>query len=81
MSVEPGRRAAEEPSSGPVLATALVLGFVLMAIQLWVLTVALDLLLGGARDGFLRLVVTSAAVFAGGLLVLRLLEAPRRRPA
>ncbi len=75
------RRDREEAWSGPVLATALMIGLVLMAIQLWLLTVALDLLLGGATEGFLRLVVASGAVFAGGLLVLRLLGAPRRREA
>lgn len=67
------------PWAGPVVATALVLGLLLMSLQLWLLTVALDLLLGGRSEGFLRLVVASGAVFAGGLLVLRLLEAPERR--
>ncbi len=68
-----------QPWAGPILATALLLGLVLMAIQLWLLTVALDLLLGGRPEGLLRLAVASAAVFAGGLLVLRLLRAPARR--
>jgi polyferredoxin len=68
----------EEPAwAGPVLTTALVLGFVLMALQLWLLTVALDLLLGGKTQGFFRLAATSGAVFAGGVLVLALL---RKRP-
>lgn len=76
--MNPSPNAPVEPWSGPILTTALVLGLVLMALQLWILTVALDLLLGGRTEGFLRLTLASAAVFAGGLLVLRLLEAPRR---
>ncbi len=63
---------------GPVLTTAVALGLLLLAVQLWILTVALDLLLGGGREGFLRLAVVSGAVFAGGLLVLRLLGARTR---
>jgi hypothetical protein len=70
-------RPEDHVTAGPVLTTALALGFVLMALQLWLLTVALDLFLGGRSDGFLRLAATSGAVFAGGLLVLALL---RRRP-
>ncbi len=57
-----------QPWAGPILATALMLGLVLLAIQLWLLTVALDLLLGGG-GGFVRLAVASAGVFAGGVLV------------
>ncbi len=68
-----------QPWAGPILATALMLGLVLMAIQLWLLTVALDLLLGGGDGGFLRLAVASAGVFAGGVLVMWLLRAPARR--
>ena len=60
---------------GPVLTTALALGLVLMGLQLWLLTVALDLLLSGKPAGILRLALASGAVFAGGLLVLRLLRA------
>jgi hypothetical protein len=43
------------PWTGPVLTTALAIGLVLMALQLWLLTVALDLYLGGRTDGFLVL--------------------------
>jgi hypothetical protein len=81
VNADPRRREGHPPASGPVVATALTLGFVLMAIQLWILTVALDLLLGGATRGFLRLVLASGAVFAGGILVLRLLGPPRQREA
>ncbi len=68
-----------QPWAGPILATALMLGLVLMGIQLWLLTVALDLFLAGRTDGLLRLAGASAAVFAGGVIVLRLLRAPARR--
>ncbi len=70
-------RPLREPASaweGPVVTAALLLGLTLMAIQLWLLTVALDLLLGGKAHGFGRLALASGAVFAGGLLVLRLLR-------
>lgn len=63
---------------GPVLTTGVALGLVLMALQLWLLTVALDLLLSGRTEGIDRLAVGSGAVFAGGLLVLRLLRARPR---
>ena len=69
------------PWAGPILATALTVGLVLMGLQLWLLTVALDLLLGGRSEGFGRLALASAAVFAGGVLVLRVLRAPARRGA
>lgn len=59
----------------PVLTAALALGLVLTAIQLWILTVALDLFLGGGDAPLWRLAAVSGGVFAGGLLVLRLLRA------
>jgi hypothetical protein len=62
----------------PVLTAALALGLVLMAIQLWILTVALDLLLGGGDAPLWRLALASGAVFGGGLLVLKVLRAPPR---
>ncbi len=72
------KRPGYEPTpawEAPVVTTALLLGFALMGIQLWLLTVALDLLLGGRSEGLLRLALASGAVFAGGVLVLRLLRA------
>jgi len=69
------------PWEAPVLNAALALGLVLMGLQLWLLTVALDLLLqGGERASLWRLAAASGAVFVGGLLVLKLLRArPRVR--
>ncbi len=62
----------------PVLTAALALGLLLMGVQLWILTVALDLLLGGRTEGFLRLAAVSGVVFAGGVVVLKLLGARSR---
>jgi hypothetical protein len=75
--------AASHAWQGPVLAAALLLGLVLMAVQLWILTVALDLYLGGLEASLWPLAGASGAVFLGGLLVLRLLRAPpgARTPA
>lgn len=67
------------PWDAPVVNAALALGLVLMALQLWILTVALDLLLEGGEPGRLwRLAGASSGVFAGGLLVLKLLRARPR---
>jgi Family of unknown function (DUF6755) len=63
------------PWEAPVLTAALLLGLLLTAIQLWILTVALDLFLSGRGEPLWQLAVASGAVFAGGLLVLRLLRA------
>jgi hypothetical protein len=65
------------PGTQALLLAVLVLGVILMGIQLWLLTVALDLYLGGAGDGIWWLAVVSGLVFAGGLFALWLTE---RRP-
>jgi hypothetical protein len=68
------------------LLAALLIGFLLMGIQLWLLTVALDLYLGGEGEKVWLLALISGAVFLGGALALRLLgrhphwEGRRRRP-
>lgn len=71
--VPPGRRA--------MLLAAVTLGIIMLGIQLWLLTVALDLYLGGAGSEVWTLAVFSGAVFLGGLGALHLLErkAPRHR--
>jgi hypothetical protein len=58
----------------PVLLTALTIGILLMGIQLWVLTVALDLLLGGEGSRVWQLALVSGAIFLGGVFVLNLLN-------
>ena len=57
--------------------TGLAIGILLMGIQLWLLTIALDLYLGGQDTYIWLLAVISGLVFLGGLLVLRVLT---RRP-
>lgn len=59
---------------GPVLLAALAIGLVLLALQLWMLTVALDLYLGGQGQRIWQLTLASFVVFVGGLLSLRLLS-------
>lgn len=65
------------PGQAPLVAAALTIGILLLGIQLWILTVALDLYLGGQGDQVWLLCVVSGAIFLGGLLVLWML---RRRP-
>lgn len=65
------------PGRQALLLAALVIGVLLMGIQLWLLTVALDLYLGGSGGEVWLLALVSGGVFLGGLLALRLLG---RRP-
>lgn len=67
------------PSPGQVgiLLASLAIGILLMGIQLWLLTIALDLYLGGSSDYIWVLAIISGIVFLGGLLILRIL---RRHP-
>jgi hypothetical protein len=55
----------------------LAIGILLLGIQLWLLTVALDLYLGGRGGQVWSLALVSGLIFAGGLLVLWIL---RQRP-
>ena len=65
------------PGHLAILMAALMLGLLLMGIQLWLLTVALELYLGGHGRQVWLLAVVSGLIFAGGLLVLNMLG---RRP-
>ncbi len=65
------------PGQVAVVLAALVLGILLMGIQLWLLTVALDLYLAGKGAFLWLMAIISGLVFVGGLLILRVLE---RRP-
>jgi Co/Zn/Cd efflux system component len=70
------------PGQVAVVLTGLALGILLLGIQLWLLTIALDRYLAGQgiMDTWL-LAVISCLVFLGGLLVLRLLARhPHFRP-
>ena len=79
-----GRKRPDEAVSQPpppgqmtLVLTGLAIGLLLMGIQLWLLTIALDLYLAGAGARGWQLALVSGAIFLGGLLMLRLL---RRRP-
>lgn len=75
------KEATLSPTSGQqaILMAAVVIGVLLMGIQLWLLTVALDLYLGGGNNPIWPLPLVSGLIFIGGLLTLRLLKR-RRRP-
>lgn len=62
---------------GPIVLTGLAIGILLMAIQLWLLTVALDLLLAGNGSRVWQTALASGLIFLGGLGMLWLLQ---RRP-
>jgi hypothetical protein len=49
------------------------IGALLMSMQLWLLTVALDLYLGGSENGAWPLAIISGGVFLGGILAVYLL--------
>lgn len=68
------------PSHGQmaIVLAGVVIGVILMGIQLWLLTVALDLYLGGRGNEIWGIVLISGLVFLGGLLSLRMLG---RHPA
>ena len=65
------------PGQDALATAALVIGLLLMALQLWLLTVALELFQSGRGLDIWPLALISGAIFAGGLGILRLL---RRRP-
>ncbi len=68
------------PAAGRVamILAGVLSGLLLMGLQLWLLTIALDLYLSGHSDGTWQLVLISGLIFLGGLLVVWLLV-PRRR--
>jgi len=61
------------PGRVAIVLTGLAIGILLMGIQLWLLTVALDLYLSGGGPDILVLTLISGLIFLGGLFVLRLL--------
>jgi hypothetical protein len=62
------------PGWAALLLAALIVGLLLLGIQLWLLTVALDLYLGGSGGRVWLLALVSGVVFLGGLLALWLLD-------
>ncbi|MBI4493002.1 MAG: hypothetical protein HY690_09435 [Chloroflexi bacterium] len=65
------------PGQMAIVLAALAIGVLLMGIQLWLLTVALDLFLAGQGERVWVLALVSGGIFLGGLLMLWLLH---RRP-
>ena len=61
------------PGKVAVVLTGLAIGILLMGIQLWLLTISLDLYLSGGGPDILVLTLISGLIFLGGLFVLRLL--------
>ncbi|HEU5380862.1 MAG TPA: DUF6755 family protein, partial [Ktedonobacteraceae bacterium] len=68
------------PPSGlvAIVTAGLAIGIILVGIQLWLLTIALDLYLSGQTDGSWGLLLVSGCVFLGGLLLLGLLARQTR---
>jgi hypothetical protein len=65
------------PGQAALVGAALAIGILLLGIQLWILTVALDLFLEARGGQVWLLAAVSGLIFVGGLLVLWVL---RRRP-
>lgn len=71
------------PGQIAIVLTSLALGILLLGIQLWLLTIALDRYLAGQGNDTWVLAIISGLVFLGGLLMLRMLAShphlvPRR---
>jgi hypothetical protein len=77
----PDRTVNQPPPPGQMalIMAGLMIGLLLMSIQLWLLTIALDLYLAGAGRQVWLIALVSGAIFLGGLLMLRLLRRPRVR--
>lgn len=71
-------RMGQVPLAGrqALLIGALIFGLLMMALQLWLLSVALELYLGGEGNEIWGLAIGSGIVFAGGLFVVWLLARP-----
>ncbi len=58
------------PGREALLLAALVIGLLMLGMQLWLLTVALELYLAGEGDHVWGLAIVSGGVFLGGLLTV-----------
>jgi hypothetical protein len=72
-----GEEHSPPPGQLAVVMAALMIGLLMMGTQLWLLTVALELYLGGHGREVWLLALVSGAIFAGGLMMLQVLG---RRP-
>jgi hypothetical protein len=70
------------PGQAAIAMLALIVGLLLMAIQLWLLTLAFDLYQSGQRAETVGVAIGSGLVFLGGLVMVRFMgRRPRvRRP-
>jgi hypothetical protein len=78
--IDEGAERSPAPGQQAVVLAALILALLLMGIQLWLLTVALELYLGGAGRQVWQLALASGLIFLGGLLTLGLLGRRRLQP-
>ncbi|HEX6535007.1 MAG TPA: DUF6755 family protein [Gemmatimonadaceae bacterium] len=67
------------PGEEGVVSLGLGIGILLMSVQLWLLTLALNLYLLGDRRGTVIAAIVSGLIFLGGLLMLRVLKRAERR--
>ncbi|MNT57967.1 hypothetical protein D3C72_1953760 [compost metagenome] len=65
------------PGQQALVTAGMVMGFVLLGAQLWLLTVALDLYLAGRTQNIWLLALVSGLITAGGVVIVVLLN---RRP-
>ena len=63
-----------------IFMAGLAIGVLLLGIQLWLLTLALDLYLSGQTANTWELLLISGLVFVGGVLLLRLLSRQSHTP-
>ncbi len=68
---------APPPGLQALLLAALAIGILMLSLQLWLLTVALDLFLAGRGGEVWSLAFVSGLIFIGGLVALRRLSSPR----
>lgn len=67
----------EMPGRQALLLAALIIGLLMLGMQLWLLTVALDLYLSGEGDVIWGVALASGLLFAGGIFAIWVLS---RRP-
>lgn len=67
------------PGQNGVVMLGLSVGIVLMAIQLWLLTLAFNLYLSGERGRTLIAAIVSGAIFTGGVAMSWLLRRSARQ--
>ena len=65
---------APSPGHQAMVLAGLCIGLLLLGVQLWLLTVALDLFLAGADQPLWLLPLVSGLIFLGGLFVLWVLQ-------